>query len=98
MAIEASRSTLPDSSFSTISSSSARAVSKFILAISAAASSIAFIPLFHGNLDALKVARSAHQGLHMNAHRRAERGQVITAFKHRHNAPPSMLIGCFHDV
>src|SRR5438552_2405762 len=99
MAIEASRSTLPVSSFSTMSSSSASAVSKFMPAISAlAASVIALVLVFLGDLDGRKLARPAHQGLHMHAHRCGKCCQVIAAFKHRDNAAIGVLVGHFHDV
>src|SRR6185436_8255378 len=99
MAIDASRSTLPDSSFSTMSSSSASAVSKFILAISAATMSVMdFVLVFFGGLDALNLAAPSHQCLYMRPDRRAEGSQVIAALKDRDNAALGMLVGQFHHV
>src|SRR5689334_18100610 len=94
MAIEASRSTLPDSSFSTISSSSASAVSKFMPAIGVFSFAI-FIFLV---VKQCPLAAAPDQCLDMHGDRSGQRAQVIAALEHRHNAAFGMFVGELHEV
>src|SRR5262245_42202745 len=96
MAIEDSRSTLPDSSFSTMSSSSANAVSKLIAVI--AVFSFAIVVILIVRRPRQEIAGAADQGLDMHGNRRGERPEVIAAFEHGYNAPFGMLVGNFHEV
>src|SRR5437868_12741204 len=94
MAIEASRSTLPDSSFSTISSSSASAVSKFIPAIGAFSFAI-FIVLV---VKQCPLAAAPDQRLDMHGDRSGQRAYVIAALEHRHNAAFGMFVSDIHEI
>src|SRR5688572_1469165 len=95
MEIEASRSTLPDSSFSTMSSSSARAVSKLIALI--AVFSFAIVVLIIRD-PRQEVAAAPDQCLDMDADRSGQSPDVIAALEHRYNAAFGVLVGNLHEV
>src|SRR5438552_1431576 len=94
MAIDDSRSTLPDSSYSTMSSSSASAVSKFMPVIWGFSFAIFIILIMNRRY----FAAAPDQCLDMHGNRSSQRPDVIAAFKHRDNAAFRMLVGKIHDI
>src|SRR5690242_10068687 len=96
MEIEDSRSTFPDSSFSTISSSSASATSKLIALI--AVFSFAIVIVLIARHPGQEVAAASDQGLDVNSDRSGQGPEVIAALEHRHNAAVGMLVGDRHDI
>src|SRR3954451_17981668 len=93
MAIEALRSTRPDSSRLTISSSSRSAVSK-----SRSPTGVSLIIATPLRCDLAAFAGAAQQRLHVGADRTRQAGEVIAAFEHGHHPPAGPPVGNVHEL